>query len=186
MPHPPRSAKPDSSIIVVSRLSLSDAASVEQVRALERKLFGNGVAWTSKSDTAALPIIWIIDAPSPPPPYTHAQNHTRTRAYPSSSHTQPVSWHSQPPSCFPAATFDREVQRRNTSVFCVAEAGSGRVLGYIVCTTSSLVLHISKLAVVPEARRRGIASALLQVPAFSALLECFMRLNQRKQQAKLC
>ena len=71
-------------------------------------------------------------------------------------------------------------------MFCAAEAGSTRVLGYIVCTTSSLVLHISKLAVVPEARRRGIASSLLQVPAFVTQLESCMHPFLREQQAKLC
>ena len=43
-------------------------------------------------------------------------------------------------------------------------------MGYLVCTTATLVAHISKVAVIPQARRQGIASALIQVsPTFSRL-----------------
>lgn len=45
MPHSPRSANTESPTVTISRLSLSDACSVEQVRALERKLFGKGVCF---------------------------------------------------------------------------------------------------------------------------------------------
>ena len=38
-----------------------------------------------------------------------------------------------------------------------------QVVGYVVFTANRLALHISKVAVAPSCRRRGIATALVQV-----------------------
>jgi ribosomal protein S18 acetylase RimI-like enzyme len=38
-----------------------------------------------------------------------------------------------------------------------------QVAGYVFCTVRSLVLHVGKLAVVPDFRRQGLGRALLQV-----------------------
>jgi hypothetical protein len=38
-----------------------------------------------------------------------------------------------------------------------------QVVGYIFCTVRTLVLHVGKLAVVPQFRRQGLGRALLQV-----------------------
>lgn len=38
-----------------------------------------------------------------------------------------------------------------------------QVVGYLVFTANRLALHISKVAVAPSCRRRGIATALVQV-----------------------
>jgi ribosomal protein S18 acetylase RimI-like enzyme len=44
-----------------------------------------------------------------------------------------------------------------------------QVVGYLVFTASRLALHISKVAVAPSCRRRGIATALVQVFPFDGL-----------------
>jgi ribosomal protein S18 acetylase RimI-like enzyme len=42
-----------------------------------------------------------------------------------------------------------------------------QVLGYVLCTSNKVALHVSKVAVDPLHRRKGIATALIQVCVFS-------------------
>ena len=44
---------------------------------------------------------------------------------------------------------------------CLAARRGGRLVGYTICSRYDTVWHVMNIAVAPEARRRGIASALL-------------------------
>ena len=44
---------------------------------------------------------------------------------------------------------------------CLAACRDGRLTGYTICSRYDTVWHVMNIAVAPEARRRGIASALL-------------------------
>jgi ribosomal-protein-alanine N-acetyltransferase len=44
---------------------------------------------------------------------------------------------------------------------CLAACRGGRLVGYTICSRYDTVWHVMNIAVAPEARRRGIASALL-------------------------
>ena len=44
---------------------------------------------------------------------------------------------------------------------CLAALRDGRLTGYTICSRYDAVWHVMNIAVAPEARRRGIASALL-------------------------
>ena len=68
---------------------------------------------------------------------------------------------------------EKEIKRRNTfllyaipekSITSPATSSTPQpdVLGYLLYTTSGLVAHISKVLVVPQARRQGIGRALVQ------------------------
>jgi [ribosomal protein S18]-alanine N-acetyltransferase len=48
------------------------------------------------------------------------------------------------------------------SGICLAALESGRVVGYLVCARYADVWHLMNIAVDPAARRRGIATALLE------------------------
>jgi ribosomal-protein-alanine N-acetyltransferase len=45
---------------------------------------------------------------------------------------------------------------------CLAAARGGQLVGYTVCSRYDTVWHVMNIAVAPEARRQGIASALLR------------------------
>jgi ribosomal-protein-alanine N-acetyltransferase len=47
------------------------------------------------------------------------------------------------------------------SGICLAATRAGRLVGYLVCSRYDTVWHIMNVAVDPDRRRRGIASALL-------------------------
>ena len=47
---------------------------------------------------------------------------------------------------------------------CLAAVRGGRLTGYTICSRYDTVWHVMNIAVEPEARRRGIASALLAEP----------------------
>lgn len=47
-----------------------------------------------------------------------------------------------------------------------------QVLGYVLCTSNKLALHVGKVAVDPLHRRKGIATALIQVGAIFWLHTC--------------
>jgi len=44
---------------------------------------------------------------------------------------------------------------------CLAAVAAGRIVGYTICSRYDAVWHVMNIAVAPEARRRGIARALL-------------------------
>jgi len=48
------------------------------------------------------------------------------------------------------------------SGICLAAGADGRILGYLVCSRYADVWHLMNVAVVPERRRSGIATALLR------------------------
>lgn len=66
---------------------------------------------------------------------------------------------------------EKEIKRRNTFLLyaipsstataAATPASQPDVLGYLLYTTSGLVAHISKVLVVPQARRQGIGKALV-------------------------
>ena len=47
------------------------------------------------------------------------------------------------------------------SGICLAAVADGRVVGYLVCSRYDTVWHVMNVAVDPDRRRRGIATALL-------------------------
>lgn len=55
---------------------------------------------------------------------------------------------------------EQELKRRNT-VLMYTDTLDGAVTGYIIFTMHGLVAHITKLLVVPEARRQGIGRQLV-------------------------
>src|ERR671936_722383 len=48
------------------------------------------------------------------------------------------------------------------SGICLAATDGGRLVGYLVCSRYADVWHLMDIAVVPERRRAGIATALLR------------------------
>ena len=56
---------------------------------------------------------------------------------------------------------------------CLAATRRGRLTGYTICSRYDTVWHVMNIAVPPEARRQGIASALLQ--------ELYARAGERSQ-----
>src|SRR5919201_5324917 len=48
------------------------------------------------------------------------------------------------------------------SGICLAASDAGRLVGYLVCSRYADVWHLMDIAVVPERRRAGIATALLR------------------------
>ncbi|PNH02939.1 hypothetical protein TSOC_011055 [Tetrabaena socialis] len=60
---------------------------------------------------------------------------------------------------------DGELQRtaaRRNCVVVVARQEGGKLCGYVLCTSTGLNLHVSKIAVREDCRRQGIARALMQ------------------------
>ena len=51
----------------------------------------------------------------------------------------------------------------NTVVLCASEQSDGALLAFAVCRTSSLAWHVINIVTAPSARRRGVATSLLQV-----------------------
>ena len=45
---------------------------------------------------------------------------------------------------------------------CLAARGGGRLIGYLVCSRYDTVWHVMNVAVAPEERRAGVATALLR------------------------
>ena len=48
------------------------------------------------------------------------------------------------------------------SGICLAALREGRIVGYLICSRYDTVWHVMNVAVEPELRRRGIATALLE------------------------
>lgn len=53
--------------------------------------------------------------------------------------------------------------QRNTVVLCASAQIDGALLAFAVCRTNSLAWHVVTIVTAPTTRRRGIATALLQV-----------------------
>jgi ribosomal-protein-alanine N-acetyltransferase len=64
------------------------------------------------------------------------------------------------PTPWSIAMFVLELSKPTT--LCLAAARDGQLVGYTVCSRYDTVWHVMNIAVAPEARRQGIASALLR------------------------
>ncbi len=64
------------------------------------------------------------------------------------------------PTPWSIAMFVLELSKPTT--LCLAAARDGELVGYTVCSRYDKVWHVMNIAVAPEARRQGIASALLR------------------------
>ncbi len=63
------------------------------------------------------------------------------------------------PTPWSLAMFVLELSK--SSGVCLAAVSSGRLVGYLICSRYETVWHIMNVAVDPDHRRRGVASALL-------------------------
>jgi ribosomal-protein-alanine N-acetyltransferase len=63
------------------------------------------------------------------------------------------------PTPWSLAMFVLELSK--SSGICLAAVGSGRLVGYLICSRYETVWHIMNVAVEPKRRREGVASALL-------------------------
>ena len=63
------------------------------------------------------------------------------------------------PTPWSLAMFVLELSK--TSGVCLAAVSGGRLVGYLICSRYERVWHIMNVAVDPDHRRRGVASALL-------------------------
>ena len=63
------------------------------------------------------------------------------------------------PTPWSVAMFVLELSKPTS--MCLAASADGRLVGYTICTRYDRVWHVMNVAVEPEARRRGVASALL-------------------------
>jgi ribosomal protein S18 acetylase RimI-like enzyme len=59
----------------------------------------------------------------------------------------------------------------SSSSSSTATAADAPILGYVIYSTSSLACHVSKVVVVPEARRRGLGRALVLAALAAAVSE---------------
>ena len=64
------------------------------------------------------------------------------------------------PTAWSLAMFVLELSK--PSGICLAAAGDGGLVGYLVCSRYADVWHLMNVAVSPELRRQGIASRLLE------------------------
>jgi ribosomal-protein-alanine N-acetyltransferase len=63
------------------------------------------------------------------------------------------------PTPWSLAMFVLELSK--TSGICLAAVSGGRLVGYLICSRYETVWHVMNIAVDPERRRAGVASALL-------------------------
>ena len=63
------------------------------------------------------------------------------------------------PTPWSLAMFVLELSK--TSGVCLAAVSGGRLVGYLICSRYETVWHVMNIAVDPERRREGVASALL-------------------------
>ncbi len=63
------------------------------------------------------------------------------------------------PTPWSLAMFVLELSK--SSGICLAAVSGGRLVGYLICSRYETVWHIMNVAVDPDRRRRGVASALL-------------------------
>jgi ribosomal-protein-alanine N-acetyltransferase len=63
------------------------------------------------------------------------------------------------PTPWSLAMFVLELSK--TSGVCLAAVSSGRLVGYLICSRYETVWHVMNVAVDPDRRREGVASALL-------------------------
>jgi ribosomal-protein-alanine N-acetyltransferase len=63
------------------------------------------------------------------------------------------------PTPWSLAMFVLELSKANG--ICLAAVGEGRLVGYLICSRYETVWHIMNVAVAPERRREGVASALI-------------------------
>ncbi len=63
------------------------------------------------------------------------------------------------PTPWSLAMFVLELSK--TTGTCLAAVSAGRLVGYLICSRYETVWHIMNIAVAPERRREGVASALL-------------------------
>jgi [ribosomal protein S18]-alanine N-acetyltransferase len=63
------------------------------------------------------------------------------------------------PTPWSLAMFVLELSK--TSGICLAAVGEGRLVGYLICSRYDTVWHVMNVAVDPNHRQRGVASALL-------------------------
>jgi ribosomal-protein-alanine N-acetyltransferase len=64
------------------------------------------------------------------------------------------------PTAWSLAMFVLELSK--PSGICLAAAADGRIIGYLICARYADVMHLMNIAVDPAARRRGVATALLE------------------------
>ena len=64
------------------------------------------------------------------------------------------------PTAWSLAMFVLELSK--PSGVCLAAKRDGRLVGYLVCSRYDTVWHVMNIAVAPEERRHGVASALLE------------------------
>lgn len=67
-----------------------------------------------------------------------------------------------------AGGLSSELSRPSTVLLVACPVGSQQVAGFLVYRVQQLVVHLAYLAVLPEYRRRKVASQLVQVRSHSA------------------
>ena len=63
------------------------------------------------------------------------------------------------------------MKKRNTLALIARADPCGKILGYVVCASTGINMHISKIAVSPTARRLGIGRTLMREAMVKAAKE---------------
>ena len=121
---------------------------ISQINRLERRLFAKAQCWQGERGAPALDLVGY-------------------RASSRTLCTRLVGYSLAPAfsvlGLTAAGGLSSELSRPGTILLVACPAGSQQVAGFLVYRVQQLIVHLAYLAVVPEFRRRKVASQLVQV-----------------------